>query len=245
MGVDPAPRRAVQAAVPEATVLPVRSLTEVLDQAPSMFLRRYPVFLLGVFAAFALLLAAVGIFGVVSYAVVQRTREFGIRMAVGAARKDILRLVLRHNLPPVFAGAVAGVVGLVALAIVFRGLLFVPYGFGPGGARAEWSWCWAWWRCCQRAAPGAPGPHGWIQRRPSAPPEVFVQARRSRRSAHGSTPEQWPYWAHPPCCCNRSSGRARASHHRASRHRPPRHRAPHRLAAAAPHRAAAANPSAR
>jgi predicted permease len=117
-------RGAVQAAVPEATVLPVRSLTEVLDQAPSMFLRRYPVFLLGVFAAFALLLAAVGIFGVVSYAVVQRTREFGIRMAVGAARKDILRLVLRRNLPPVFAGAAAGVVGSVALAIVFRGLLF-------------------------------------------------------------------------------------------------------------------------
>ena len=123
-GVGTEVRRALQAAVPEATVLPVRSLTELLDQAPSMFLRRYPVFLLGVFAAFALLLAAVGIFGVVSYAVVQRTREFGIRMAVGAARRDIIRLVLRRNLPPVLAGAAAGVLGSVALAIVFRGLLF-------------------------------------------------------------------------------------------------------------------------
>jgi len=89
-----------------------------------MFLRRYPVFLLGVFAAFALVLASVGIFGVVSYGVVERTREFGVRMAVGAARRDIVRLVLRRNLPPVLAGTAAGVLGAIALAVVFRGLLF-------------------------------------------------------------------------------------------------------------------------
>jgi putative ABC transport system permease protein len=123
-GVGTDVRRAIQAVVPEVTVLPVRSLTEVLDQAPSMFLRRYPVFLLGVFAAFALVLAAVGIFGVVSYGVVERTREFGVRMAVGADRPDIVRLVLRRNLPPVLAGASAGVLGSVVLALVFRRLLF-------------------------------------------------------------------------------------------------------------------------
>ncbi len=131
-GVGTEVRQALQGAVPEATVLPVRALTEVLDQAPSMFLRRYPVFLLGVFAAFALVLAAVGIFGVVSYAVVQRTREFGIRMAVGAARRDIIRLVLRQNLPPVVAGAAAGVLGSVVLAAVFRGLLFGVTASDPG-----------------------------------------------------------------------------------------------------------------
>ncbi|HZW91182.1 MAG TPA: FtsX-like permease family protein, partial [Myxococcaceae bacterium] len=123
-GVESELRRALLEVLPGSTVLPVRSLTEVLNQAPSMFLRRYPVFLLGVFAGFALLLAAVGIFGVVSYGVVERTREYGVRMAVGAARRDIVRLVIRRNLPPVLAGSAAGVVGAVVLAVVFRGLLF-------------------------------------------------------------------------------------------------------------------------
>ena len=117
-------RRAIQAGAPDAVVLPVRSLTEVLAQAPSMFLRRYPVFLLAVFAGFALLLAAVGIFGVVSYGVVERIHEFGIRMAVGADRRDIVRLVLRQNLGPVASGVVAGVLGSVLLAELFRALLY-------------------------------------------------------------------------------------------------------------------------
>ena len=89
-----------------------------------MFLRRYPPFLLGVFAAVALALACVGIFGVVSFGVVQRTREFGVRMAVGAVPADIVRLVLRASGGPVLAGAAAGLVGSVALATVFRRLLF-------------------------------------------------------------------------------------------------------------------------
>lgn len=89
-----------------------------------MFLRRYPPFLLGVFAAVALVLACVGIFGVVSFGVVQRTREFGVRMAVGAVPGDIVRLVLRASGGPVLAGAAAGLAGSVALASIFRKLLF-------------------------------------------------------------------------------------------------------------------------
>ena len=131
-GVETEVRRAIQAAAPDAVVLPVRTLTEVLEQAPSMFLRRYPVFLLGVFASFALVLAAIGIFGVVSYGVVQRTHEFGIRMAVGAERRDIVRLVLRQNLAPVAAGAAGGVLGSVALAAIFRRLLFGVTASDPG-----------------------------------------------------------------------------------------------------------------
>jgi len=117
-------RRALREAAPGLIIGPARPLDGVLQQAPSMFLRRYPVFLLGVFATVALILACVGIFGVVSFGVVQRTREFGVRMAVGAARGDIVRLVLRGSSAPVLAGAAAGLAGSIALATVFRGLLF-------------------------------------------------------------------------------------------------------------------------
>jgi putative ABC transport system permease protein len=104
----------------------------MLQEAPTMFLRRYPVFLLGVFAAVALLLACVGIFGVVSFGVAERTREFGIRMAVGAVRRDIVGLVLRGTSPPIVAGALAGLAGSVALTTVFRGLLFGVASSDPG-----------------------------------------------------------------------------------------------------------------
>ena len=76
--IGPELRQAVRDAAPFLIVGPARGLGQVLDEAPTMFLRRYPVFLLGVFAAVALLLACVGIFGVVSFGVAQRTREFGI-----------------------------------------------------------------------------------------------------------------------------------------------------------------------
>jgi predicted permease len=123
-GVAEELRRAIREAAPGLVVGSARPLDGVLQQAPSMFLRRYPVFLLGVFAGMALVLACVGIFGVVSFGVLQRTREFGVRMAVGAARADIVRLVLRGSTAPVLAGAAAGLAGSVALASVFRGLLF-------------------------------------------------------------------------------------------------------------------------
>jgi putative ABC transport system permease protein len=123
-GVGEELRRAVRDAAPGLVVGPARKLDDVLQQAPTMFLRRYPPFLLGVFAAVALVLACVGIFGVVSFGVVQRTREFGIRMAVGARPGNIVRLVLRGSGGPVLAGAAAGLAGAVALATLFRGLLF-------------------------------------------------------------------------------------------------------------------------
>lgn len=117
-------RRAVRDAAPGLVVGPARKLDDVLQQAPTMFLRRYPPFLLGVFATVALALACVGIFGVVSFGVVQRTHEFGVRMAVGARPRDIVRLVLRGSGGPVVAGATAGLAGAIALATMFRGLLF-------------------------------------------------------------------------------------------------------------------------
>jgi predicted permease len=130
-GIAEEVRRAVREAAPGLVVGPARRLDDVLQQAPTMFLRRYPPFLLGVFAAVALALACVGIFGVVSFGVVQRAREFGVRMAVGAVPADIVRLVLRANGAPVLAGAAAGLVGAVALATVFRRLLFGVASFDP------------------------------------------------------------------------------------------------------------------
>ncbi len=123
-GVAEELRKAIRGAAPGLVVGPARQLGAVLEEAPTMFLRRYPVFLLGVFAGVALVLACVGIFGVVSFGVAGRTREFGIRMAVGAVGRDIVGLVLRGSSAPIVAGALAGLAGSVALATVFRGLLF-------------------------------------------------------------------------------------------------------------------------
>jgi ABC-type antimicrobial peptide transport system permease subunit len=80
--------------------------------------------LLAGFAAIALLLAAIGIYGVTSHAVSQRTQEVGIRMAMGAAERDVLRLILVQHLRPVVAGLALGLAGAVLLSRFLRSLLF-------------------------------------------------------------------------------------------------------------------------
>jgi putative ABC transport system permease protein len=85
---------------------------------------RVSVIVLGGFAVTALLLAALGIYGVVSYGVLQRTRELGIRMALGAGRGAVLSMVLRQGMTPVVAGLAAGVAVAWAAARVLRSLLF-------------------------------------------------------------------------------------------------------------------------
>ncbi|HKQ61525.1 MAG TPA: ABC transporter permease [Candidatus Polarisedimenticolaceae bacterium] len=83
---------------------------------------------IGAFAALALLLAAVGVYGVTAYAVGQRTREIGIRLALGAARRDIVRLVLRQGAWLVLGGSALGAVGALAVTRLFSGFL---YGIRP------------------------------------------------------------------------------------------------------------------
>src|SRR5215472_11018910 len=78
----------------------------------------------GVLGALALLLASIGVHGVVSYGVSQRTREIGIRMTLGADRRDVIRLVLRQALLPVVLGAVAGVIGSAAVSHVLSNVLY-------------------------------------------------------------------------------------------------------------------------
>jgi ABC-type antimicrobial peptide transport system permease subunit len=89
---------------------------------------RFSTLLLGVFAALALGLAIVGIYGVFSYVVAARTREFGIRLALGAQRQDVLGIVIREGSKVTLAGVVVGIVGALALTRFLSSLL---YGVKP------------------------------------------------------------------------------------------------------------------
>jgi ABC-type antimicrobial peptide transport system permease subunit len=86
--------------------------------------QRFSMLLLGIFAALALVLAAVGIYGVMSYSVAQRTREFGIRMALGAQRSDVLKLAVGQGLKLVVIGIVVGLGAAFLLTRVMSSLLF-------------------------------------------------------------------------------------------------------------------------
>jgi putative ABC transport system permease protein len=86
--------------------------------------RRFTLFLLIVFSALALLLAAIGIYGVISFSVTQRTQEIGIRMALGANRMDVVRLVAGQGLPLIVAGVAIGLAGSFAAARLMESLLF-------------------------------------------------------------------------------------------------------------------------
>src|SRR6202007_1967258 len=105
--------------------VPVHSISS-MDQiiARSVADRRFALELLGVFASVALLLAAIGIYGVMSYAFSQRTHEVGIRMALGAQRLDILRMALVEGMGIVVIGLVAGLAGAAVMTRFFQSILF-------------------------------------------------------------------------------------------------------------------------
>ena len=103
-------------------VFHVRPLEDYV--AESLAARRFTLMLLGLFGGLALALASVGIYGVISYTVSLRTREFGIRMALGAARKDVLQMVLRQGLKLAATGLVLGIVASVVFTRFLTALLF-------------------------------------------------------------------------------------------------------------------------
>lgn len=122
-------RKAIWSVDPEASVPEVRALGGVV--ADSVANRRFEMDLLLLFAASALLLAGLGVYGVVTYSVVQRHQEIGLRLALGADKGDIYALVLRDGLTPIALGAVAGVAATFALARVVASLLFEVSPYDP------------------------------------------------------------------------------------------------------------------
>jgi macrolide transport system ATP-binding/permease protein len=100
------------------------TMTDRINDSPSAYLHRSSAWLVGGFAALALLLGVVGLYGVIAYSVSQRTREIGVRMALGAQRGSVYRLILIEAGWLTAAGIVTGLVCSVVSASLMRGLLF-------------------------------------------------------------------------------------------------------------------------
>jgi putative ABC transport system permease protein len=122
LGMAAAVRRAVWEIDKDQPVSNIKTMEDVLSD--SIARQRFSMLLLGIFAAVALVLAAVGIYGVMSYSVAQRTHEIGIRMALGARRLDVLKLTVGHSLKLVLIGVVIGLGAAFALTRVMASLLF-------------------------------------------------------------------------------------------------------------------------
>ena len=99
-------------------------MEDFVDRSPAVFLRRYPFYLIGSFAALALTLAMIGLYGLISYSVLQRTREIGIRVALGAERDDILKLMIREGVIAAVTGVIIGLLATLALARVMATVLY-------------------------------------------------------------------------------------------------------------------------
>jgi len=115
-------RRAIWSIDPDQPFIEVATMDEILDK--EVFQRRTQTMLLGVFAGLALLLAAIGLYGVLAYQVGRQIPEIGVRMALGASPTDVLRRVLTHGLALVAAGVGIGIVGALAASRLLASFLF-------------------------------------------------------------------------------------------------------------------------
>ena len=127
--VFPAVREAVRQLDDRLALADVRTMEDIW--AGSLSGLREPVWLLGIFAAVSALLAALGLYGVLSHSVTQRRREIGIRMALGARANDVVSFVVRGTLSMVGVGLLCGLAGAAALTRVMRTLLFEVSALEP------------------------------------------------------------------------------------------------------------------
>ena len=121
-GLSPAVRASLRSLDPSLPVADLRTMKQVVNAATAP--RRFNTWLMGLLAAIALLIAAVGIYGVMAYSVTMRTQEIGIRMALGAARTNVLRMVLRQAFIIAGAGIAIGLAAAFALTRFMAGLLY-------------------------------------------------------------------------------------------------------------------------
>jgi len=126
--VMPAIKSAVYGAGSDQPIFNVETMQQIVSE--SMSSQRFPMILLGAFAALALLLASVGIYGVISYSVAQRIHEIGIRMALGAHKRDVFRMVVGQGLALALAGLAIGVVAALILTRVLSSFSLLLYGVG-------------------------------------------------------------------------------------------------------------------
>jgi putative ABC transport system permease protein len=117
------PIRSELAAIdPDLPLYGIRTLQDIVDD--SVARPRFNSALLGLFAGLAMLLAVIGVYGLISYSVAQRLREIGVRIALGASRSDIMQLVLRQGLAPVVAGVLFGLGLALASTRLLAALLY-------------------------------------------------------------------------------------------------------------------------
>jgi putative ABC transport system permease protein len=115
-------RSEVRKLAPNLPIADMRTMKEIISA--SIAQRRFEMLLTSAFAVVAMLLGVIGVYGVVSLSVANRTREIGLRMALGATPRDLMRWVFARGLRPVFIGAFAGLLGAVTVATSLRSLLF-------------------------------------------------------------------------------------------------------------------------
>ena len=127
LGIVEAARKAIRSVDPDLPIYSIRTMDEIGRIATGRI--RFATTLLSAFAAMALLLAAIGVYGVLAYSVTERAREIAVRIALGAERSEVIRLVLRQGMTPIALGLVIGLGGALAGSRVLQGLL---YGIEPG-----------------------------------------------------------------------------------------------------------------
>jgi predicted permease len=126
--VLPEIRKAVYMAASDQTVYHTQTMAQIVSE--SMSPQRFPLIVLGSFASLALLLASIGIYGVISYSVTQRVHEIGIRLALGAEKRDVFRMVMGQGLSLAFAGLAIGLTAALILTRLLLSFSSLLYGVG-------------------------------------------------------------------------------------------------------------------